>query len=152
MTDPIVVEFVVACGPAHAFDVWSSRISQWWPADHTLSGDSDAEVVLEPKEGGRIVERAPDGTEHEWGVVIRWEPPGLLAYAWHLGTDADQATDVVITFTPDQAGTKVRVMHSGWDQFGPHAPERRDANVAGWDALLPHFVAACGSNADRSTR
>ena len=35
--EPIRLAFDVDAPPAHAFDVWTARISQWWPADHTVT-------------------------------------------------------------------------------------------------------------------
>ena len=39
--EPIRLAFEVDASPAHAFDVWTARISQWWPADHTVTGEPD---------------------------------------------------------------------------------------------------------------
>ena len=38
MIDPITLAFPVACSSRHAFEMWTSRIGTWWPADHTVSG------------------------------------------------------------------------------------------------------------------
>jgi hypothetical protein len=70
------------------------RIGTWWPADHTVTGDDDLAVVLEPRRGGRIFERTRDGVEHDWGEVTIWEPPTRLGYTWHLRRDRADATDV----------------------------------------------------------
>ena len=37
--EPIRLAFEVACPADHAFEVWTGRIGQWWPADHTVSGE-----------------------------------------------------------------------------------------------------------------
>jgi len=29
--DPIELRFEVACSPEHAFQVWATRTSLWWP-------------------------------------------------------------------------------------------------------------------------
>ena len=73
MIEPLRFEFDVACALEHAFDVWTARIAQWWPLDHTVSVAEGLDVVLEPKVGGRIFERTPDGIEHVWGEVTAWE-------------------------------------------------------------------------------
>jgi len=41
MIQPIRLSFDVDCPADHAFEVWTTRIGQWWPADHTASGDAD---------------------------------------------------------------------------------------------------------------
>lgn len=68
--EPIVVEFEVSCTPAHAFRVWTHDGPSWWPPSHSVSTDPDLAVVFEPRPGGRIFERTPDGTEHDWGEVV----------------------------------------------------------------------------------
>ena len=67
-------------------------------AGHTVSGDPDTEVVLEPGVGGRIFERSPDGTEIDWGEITMWDAPTRLGYLWHIRRDRADATDITITF------------------------------------------------------
>ena len=113
MTDPLEITFEVGCLSDHAFDVWTTRIATWWPADHSVSGNPDT-VVLEPRLGGRLYERSPDGTEHDWGEITRWEPPQRFAYRWHLGRDRQTATNVEIRF--EELGpttTRVVIEHHG---------------------------------------
>lgn len=142
MIDPIELEFTVACSPEQAFDLWTRRTSVWWPASHSLSGSPGLVVTFEPQVGGRVYERTPDGTEHDWGEVVVWEPPTRLGYLWHLAFDRSDATDVVISFLPDPAGTRVLIRHTGWERLGSVGEDRRDRNLAGWSGLLPHFRAA----------
>jgi uncharacterized protein YndB with AHSA1/START domain len=141
MIEPLVHEFTVACPPEHAFAIWAERTTLWWPASHSVSGAPEA-VVFEPRAGGRIYERAPDGAEHEWGRVTAWEPPRRLAYSWHLRQDRGDATDVEITFAAAPEGTAVAIVHSGWERLGAKGPAARERNTRGWAGLLPHYVAA----------
>ena len=146
MTEPLSLEFEVACPLEHAFAVWTRRIDAWWPADHTVTGRAEAEIVLEPRLGGRIFERMPDGTEHHWGEVTRWEPPGRIGYLWHLRRDRADATDVEIRFFPaTPTRTRVEIEHRGWERLGADAEVWRDRNRAGWTTLLPHYVVAAAS-------
>jgi hypothetical protein len=136
---PLRISFDVECPPEHAFMVWTTRIDTWWPRDHTVTGNADL-VVLEGGVGGRIFERTIDGTEHQWGMVTRWDPPRELAYQWHLGSDAATATEVEIRFRPEGiAATRIEIEHHGWERLGDAATERRARNQDGWDTLLPHF-------------
>lgn len=142
MTPPLRLSFDVACSVEHAFAVWTSDIGTWWPRDHTVSGHPE-QVVLQGEVGGRIYERTPEGVEHDWGEVTAWEPPGLLAYLWHLGRDRDAATEVEIQFVARTAGTtRIDIEHRGWDRLGAEAQTWRDRNQFGWDSLIPHFRAA----------
>lgn len=141
-TEPLRMTFTVDCPAVHAFTVWTARISAWWPADHTVSGDAGLNVVLEPVVGGRIFERTQSGVEHDWGEVTVWEPPRRLGYLWHLRRDRADATEVEITFTERDGGTVVAIEHRGWDRLGALGPDWREANKGGWSTLLPHYIAA----------
>jgi uncharacterized protein YndB with AHSA1/START domain len=145
--EPIRLAFEVDCPADHAFDVWTDRISTWWPADHTVSGEADAAVVLEPRRGGRIFERTVAGIEHEWGEITVWEPPRRLVYLWHLRRDRADATEVEIRFRPQgEASTLVEIEHRGWEALGAEGQAWRDRNGAGWSTLLPHYVVAASAN------
>ena len=152
MIEPIRLEFEVDCPAARAFEVWTSRISDWWPADHTVSGEEDLRVVLEARAGGRIFERTSAGVEHDWGEVTIWEPPRRFGYLWHLRRDRADATDVEIRFVDRGDGTtRVEIEHRGWERLGTDAETWRDRNFAGWSTLLPHYVAEVGGAVGRTT-
>ena len=108
MIEPIRLGFEVDCPVDHAFDVWTARIAQWWPKDHTVSAEQDLTVVLERRPGGRIFERLTSGVEHDWGEVTIWEPPTRLGYTWHLNRDRSDATDVEVGLSP------VATRRPGW--------------------------------------
>jgi uncharacterized protein YndB with AHSA1/START domain len=143
VTEPLSLAFEVSCSARHAFRVWTSQIGTWWPADHTVTGRGDLEVVLEGAIGGRIYERTPEGEEHDWGEVTVWEPPTQLGYRWHLGRDRAEATEVEIRFVDrGTEGTRIEIEHRGWDRLGADAGPWRDRNRIGWESVLPHVRAA----------
>lgn len=143
MIEPIRLAFEVQAAPDHAFEVWTSRIGQWWPTDHTVSGEPDSQITLEGRPGGRIFERTTGGTEHEWGEVTVWEPPTRFAYLWHLRRERAAATDVEIRFLDRGDGTtRVEIEHGGWERLGVEGEPWRDRNHGGWATLLPHYVTA----------
>ena len=143
MIEPIRLTFAVDCPVDHAFDVWTGRIAQWWPKDHTVSAEADLTVVLEGRPGGRIFERTSSGIEHDWGEVTIWEPPSRLGYTWHLNQDRRDATDVEIRFVArDEATTQVEIEHRSWERLGTAGEPGRARNRAGWATLLPHYLAA----------
>jgi len=141
--EPIRIAFDVAAPPRQAFDVWTARISQWWPADHTVTAEPDLTVVLEGRTGGRIFERTREGVEHDWGEITVWEPPSRLAYLWHLRRDRADATEVEIRFVDrGDDTTRVEIEHRGWERLGAEGETWRDRNFGGWSTLLPHYEAA----------
>ncbi len=144
MTAPLEISFDVACSVEHAFDVWTSGIGSWWPADHTVTGHGDLVVVLQSGVGGRIYERTADGVEHDWGEVTVWEPPTQVTYLWHLRRDRADATEVEIRFV-----ARGEQRHSGRDRAPglgatgrAPAAQWREQNLAGWQTLLPHYQGA----------
>jgi uncharacterized protein YndB with AHSA1/START domain len=143
MIEPIRLTFDVDCSVDDAFAVWTGRIAQWWPKDHTVSAEKDLTVVLEGRPGGRIFERRSSGVEHDWGAVTIWEPPSRLGYTWHLNRDRSDATDVEIRFVPrGEQATRVEIEHRGWERLGADGESWRDRNHGGWATLLPHYVTA----------
>jgi len=140
--EPLRISFEVACSPDHAFTTWTRRAAAWWPPEHTVSHQPGAEIVFEPKVGGRIFERTREGEEIEWGEVTEWGPPRRLSYRWHIATDPANATDVEIVFRRlPNATTRVEIEHGGWERIGAIGQVWRDANNAGWDGVLPSYRA-----------
>jgi uncharacterized protein YndB with AHSA1/START domain len=136
--DPLVVEFMVDVDATHAFDVWVTRMALWWPAGHTRSGAPD-DIVCEPRRGGRVYERAHDGTQIDWGEVAEWDRPHRLRLLWHHLFPRSEATDVEITFTPSGPGTAVRIVQTGWEALGEQGPIRRERTIAGWTAVTANY-------------
>jgi len=143
--EPIELEFTVACSPEHAFEVWATRASLWWPHAHSRSGGPGLTVTFEPRRGGRIYERTTEGVEHDWGEVTVWQPPNRLAYLWHIYGDRADATEVEVVFTGRGDSTRVSIVHGGWDRLGDRAADLRDLNRAGWAGVIPPYRAGCSS-------
>jgi uncharacterized protein YndB with AHSA1/START domain len=145
LIEPLRITFEVGCPPERAFELWTKRTSTWWPATHTVSAQPGVEVIIEPAVGGRIYERTPEGEEHDWGQVTGWDPPSRISYRWHLRQDRADATEVEITFVADEGtGTRMSIIHCGWDALGGRGADQRELNQRGWSGLLPHFRAAAG--------
>jgi hypothetical protein len=67
VTGPLQMTYDMACSAEHASEVGTTRLSTWWPAGHSASGQAGTLVMLEPRVGGRTFERTPDRTEFDWG-------------------------------------------------------------------------------------
>lgn len=141
MIEPLRIAFEVDCSPEHAFATWTDRATSWWPPEHTVSHEPGAEIVFEPRRGGRIFERTEGGREIEWGEIVEWDPPRRLRYLWHIAAEPASATDVEIVFRGlANSTTRVEIEHGGWDRLGDIGRAWREANRAGWDGVLPAYT------------
>ena len=138
MHEPLEIAFTVSCSPRHAFDVWTTRTSQWWPDDHTRSGNPQL-ISIEGRVGGRIFERTANGEQLNWGEVVEWDPPHKLTYLWHIYGDQADATMVEVSFKESGSNTTVLIVHTGWERLEPRAEEIRKRNHSAWEKLIPHF-------------
>lgn len=136
---PVLRAVHVARTPHDCFDLFTSRVGAWWPLrTHGLFHDRSAGVAFE---GDRLVERSLDGEEAVWGRVVTWEPGRRLALTWHPGRPDDGATLVEVHFLPVEDGTRVELVHSGWETLGDGGPERRSyAGPNAWGWVLEHFA------------
>jgi uncharacterized protein YndB with AHSA1/START domain len=145
---PVHKTLRVACPVEHAFATFTDRIGDWWPLPtHSLGEDSFESVRFEPGGDGRLIERLADGTETVWGYVLDWDPPNRVRFSWHPGKDCtrtrvDEATEVEVTFAPEGDGTRVELVHSGWERLGERALEGRASYDSGWDPVLELYRAA----------
>lgn len=142
---PIVQTIQVKAAPARAFELFATRMGEWWPKGKTVGGNSHVEIVIEPKAEGRWFERDAEGNETQWGKVLAWEPPSRLLLGWQLNTawryDPDFLTEVELSFEPaNGGGTLVTLEHRNLERFGAGADERRKSLNGGWPAMLGAFA------------
>lgn len=79
---PIRKSVVVHAPAARAFAFFTSGMDRWWRPEHHIATNPFAEIVMEPRAGGRWFERDRDGAECEWGKVLVWNPPEQVVLAW----------------------------------------------------------------------
>jgi uncharacterized protein YndB with AHSA1/START domain len=141
---PIVKTITVKLPPARAFDIFTMRISEWWPKSKTPAKNPHVAVVVEPHADGRWFERDAEGHESQWGKVLAYEPPSRLLLGWQLdcnfGYDPNLLTEVEIRFTStDTGGTLVTLEHRDLERFGSDVLVEKIR--AGWPQRLADFAA-----------
>jgi len=142
MIEPVVKEVWVKVSPGRAFQGFTDDLARWWPLKtHSLS---EAACVDARFEDGRLVEEARDGTVHEWARVQAWEPPTRLVLLWYPGRAPEVGGDVEVTFTAEGDGTRVRVVHTGWERLGAEGPELRANYDTGWAPVLAAYQTSLG--------
>lgn len=138
-TAPVLRAAHVPCPPEQAFTLFTDHIGAWWPlTDHGMFGAHAVELGIVD---GRLIERAEDGRSCVWGQVVVWEPPSRLVLTWHPGREAEDASEVAVSFVGDADGTRVELVHRGWERFGVDAVARRRTYTRpdAWGHVLDHY-------------
>jgi uncharacterized protein YndB with AHSA1/START domain len=144
---PIRKSIRVKASQQSAFDVFVGTMGQWWLKSHSLLKSPQADVIIEPRVGGRWFEVGEDGSEYAWGRVLEWSPPDKVVLAWQLNAewtyDPDFETTVEVRFIPDGDYTLVEFEHRDLERFGARAEELRGGYESGmdggWTALLDQY-------------
>jgi hypothetical protein len=136
----IIKSILVQQDAAEAFQVWTDRIKEWWPAGHSLSGDPKTQVFIEGKIGGRFYERTSNGDEISWGSVVVWEPPYRLVHTWFLGSGQELPSQVEVQFTPvNEKETRVEIAHRGPEFIGDLWWKINPRFQMGWEVVLVEY-------------
>ena len=148
-SDAVRREVVVDIPPARAFELFTGDMTTWWPAAHHIGSAPIAEIVIEPRAGGRWFTRHEDGTETYTGIVRAWEPPGRFVVTWQIGADwkyhHDLVTTVEVLFRPDGDGrTRVSLEHRDLDAFGADSAAMKQTfeGEGAWGATLAAYASA----------
>jgi uncharacterized protein YciI/uncharacterized protein YndB with AHSA1/START domain len=140
---PLHHEVKVDLNPEQAFELFTSRIGEWWPfAGHSVFGEGSTASFTDD---GRLLERHGEQAS-SWGEVTEWVPGERLALTWHAGMSADKSSHVTVTFTPHDKQTLVTLVHGGWEAY-EDAVTARDEYMGGWPSVLALFAAFAGAAA-----
>ena len=103
----------------HAFEVFTSGLTRWWPHDHGVGKKPIQKVLMEPRLGGRWLEISQDGTETSVATIIVWEPPLRFVMLWQVNA----------------------LLHHRFETMGAEAGAsmRKDVD-GGWPGLIERFV------------
>lgn len=119
---------VIRAEPAtvFAFFMDSARWAAWWGAGSTI----------EPRPGGRVFIRYPNGIEGG-GEVLEISPPNRFVFTFGFASGQpipSGGSRVTITLAPDEEGTRLDLRHELPDQ------KVRDEHVQGWRYQLSVFA------------
>jgi hypothetical protein len=144
---PIEKSLRVPCDPARAFRAFTAEIAQWWPLKtHSVNQTKAQTVCVEPGVGGRVYETADDGSTCDWGRILTWSPPRGFSMTWHPGRTPETYQIVELSFTSEAGGTRVRLVHRGWETLGKDAQPTCDSYSKGWETV---FVRCFGDHLKR---
>jgi uncharacterized protein YndB with AHSA1/START domain len=135
---------------AHAFDVFTSGLTRWWPHNHGVGKKPIAKVLMEQRLGGRWLEISEDGTETAVATIGHWEPPHRVVLIWQVNAqwkpDAAMKSEVDVRFTAEGPDTTlVELVHHKFETMGAEAGAsmRKDVD-GGWPGLLERFAREAG--------
>ena len=138
---PLEKSVRVPWGVDRAFRRFTDEIGLWWPRRMHSVGQRDSESVsMEGRVGGRIVERIRGASDATWGTITAWEPPHRVAFTWHPGRPPEEAQEIEVRFAPDGEGTRLLLVHRGWEKFGAMASRARRGYNIGWGYVLAFWA------------
>ena len=135
----------VGIDPMTAWRAWttSEALTAWWPVPETaidLRLGGAFELLFDPTQ--------PEGLQGSEGCrVLSYVPGEMLSFTWnappHLPLRAAN-TWVVLTFASDDAGTSVRLVHTGFLE-GPDWDDYRSYFASAWTRVLELFTTHFGA-------
>ena len=142
---PIVRTVQIKAPPARAFELFATRMEDWWPKGRTVGKNPHEAIVIEPRAGGRWFERDGEGQETNWGKVLAWEPPTRLLLGWQLNSafayDPEFLTELELTFAPAAGGgTLVTLEHRDLERYGADAARFAAQLGGGWPGFLAGYA------------
>lgn len=139
--DPVAKTLELGVTPDRAFDLFVNGMGRWWPLrTHSVSTDDASDVRVDGRVGGSLREVTGDGVEHEWGIITIYEPGARIQFTWHPGLPEEASTNVDVRFDAIGSGTRVTLVHSGWEARGGDAQTVRDSYESGWDLVLAPYT------------
>lgn len=95
--------------------------------------------VYEPQLAGKIefLVKLPDHQERMFGEIVTLDPPNCFAFTWTQqiigGATWPTPTLVTLTLTPEASGTRVRLVHSAFENLPEAIAKQEHAGyVNGW--------------------
>lgn len=149
---PVHHAVTVTATPEQAFRVFTERIGQWWPNEHSIGNSPKQDEIMELHEGGTLWEIGADGSRCHVGRVLSWDPPHRLVVSWEItprwtpmeDPDPTNASEYEATFVDLGDGrTKVDIVHRHFERHGNDGGDSIRSAVdgpQGWPYVLQAFA------------
>lgn len=137
--DRVRVTAVIPGSPERVFRLFTEDVDRWWRRGPRFRfGRRDGTLRFEGGVGGRLVEDfGPEEPPFEVGVVEAWEPGVLLRFGYRARSFAPgESTWVQVSFEAHPGGTRVVLVHGGWDGFAAEHPVRHRLDPSSFDAMI----------------
>ena len=132
---------------AHAFEVFTSGLTRWWPHDSRRRQEADRE-----SSDGAAARRPLAGNlgrrhaRRRVATITLWEPPHRLVMLWQVNAqwkpDMAMKSEVDVRFTADGPdATEVELVHHKFETMGAEAGASMRNDVdRGWPGLIERFA------------
>ena len=154
----VVRSVTVPLSQARTFELFTARMTEFWPKEHSIGSSEIAEVIVEPRSGGRWFERGVDSCECQWGRVAAWDPPRKVVLLWQIRSDwkfdPEFETEVEVSFTNEATDrTRVDLAHRNLQRYGDDTEQMRSIfdQPNGWTGTLDGFAGLANGLAQRHT-
>ena len=135
-TDSVSAATIVATDPETAFAIFTEEVDAWWKLGPRFRG-AGSTLSFEPGEGGRLIQTDPGGGEFEVGRISVWKPGDRLVMSWRNSNfEPGQITEVEVQFAAAGSGTRVTVLHRGWDALPADHPARHGLEGSAFSSLI----------------
>lgn len=136
----IVESCVVPRETEEAFSGFHEYLHLWWPEEFSTFGEG-----MHPEfEGGSLTETSLDEETALWATVREIRPGELLSMDWFLGHSPATATGVELKFEPQEEGTRVTMLHSGFGRL-PDGEEVRERLARQWRNVVQRYARFMGA-------
>ena len=105
---------------------------RWWGAEgvyQTTEWTTELRVGGKWRAGGKAVDGKSFSVE---GTILAVDPPRKLVQTWRADWDGSKETKVTYSLTPIADGTRVTVLHEGFDGRSESCKE----HASGWEQVL----------------
>lgn len=119
-------------------EVWAALtegIDHWWI--HRVAPVEESKMELDPRPGGRFIERWGDDDGALWGTVVFSQDPEVLRIEGSLGAGTAIHGMVEFALEPDGESTRLVTTHVAFGDRGPtaYAPMVEDGWTRLWSPL-----------------
>lgn len=157
LEDEVHTFIMVPCDAPDAFNRFVEEFTDWWPHEYSWSGAVLEFIGIEPHEGGKCYELGPHSFRLDWGRVIAWHSPLHIGFTWQISPtrvpepDPARSSRVDVRFYPEEEGTRIELLHSGFARHGESWEQYRDAmgGEYGWPLILARFARHTASHTTR---
>jgi len=142
MTRKVERTITIAARPERVFQAWVEEMNQWWTKPYYNDHDRIFGLYMEPKLGGRYIEKWDEnGGGFLIGTIVEWLPPLRLSYTWSERGWGGVSTLIRIEFAHDkQGGTNMTYTQEGFERL-PDGDQTRDGYDYGCNELTDRLKA-----------